>query len=447
MMIEALIIHHLIGTNDLTGLQNLNKKHLQRPWDHIAEVLSQSPVLTYLSASDTVPEAHRELFRNSMNNAESYRRSPIGKNFRLDEAIAELRIEYMKRYSAAMITKAQQDLVAKRDPLAIARDLTMAVGKVSHIGQRAKSTMQRIHETGEERNVSISLALPGLEQADFDRVWMGNLGVLGGPSGAFKSTLALEFIRKATEQNDNVIGAMFQAEQPAREMIYKLLSSITDFSYEDIQLNYHIDNPQFMQAVRREAGAYKEVWDRIHVFDSNDFRTADDIANHVLRLSASGKHVFFVVDYLTRLKIRGAPNEGYVEALNTLKDLVMDTDSFGLIVSQLLKGWNLDYARRPVVRMPTRDDLIWSSELSNLAANIITIMRPSAVDKAAQATADGRALLMASIEKIRHQDRSALVPLKVNGSSQTFRIPDPLDMQYFKKFEGMITKKSFVEDF
>lgn len=218
-----------------------------------------------------------------------------------------------------------------------------------------------------------------LTAAGLRRIHYGNLMSVAGESGTGKTTTITEIMRLILENNKDVHGLYFSKEQPAPEIVQKFIAKETPdhITYSHILSQFNVRNPVFCQECLSHM-ATAEYTDRITVIPPTDFATPQDIADIVRTHAMEKKKVVWAVDYLTLLSFPGRDTQtvNIAEGLKILKLVAQQTRSIGILVSQLLKGWNVNPQNKKLeLRFPKRSDMLWSSELINLSAYIIMLSR------------------------------------------------------------------------
>lgn len=284
-------------------------------------------------------------------------------------------------------------------------------------------------EMQKERAAVVRLKDPRFVQAQFGEVRLGNLFTIGGPSGSFKTTLTTGICDDVLTSNPDAIVVYFSKEQPGSEIAHKFIAKYAPqgVTYGDIVRYYNVDNPSFVERCDLELESscpYMEK--RLIIVNPTDFSRPEDIGHILQTIDARGKKLVWVVDYVTLLNFgKGNKVEQMEDGLAKLKEIVHQTQSLGILISQLVKGWNLDFKTQTKIPMiPVRDNLVWASALSNLSAYILLIYRPYDDDKSA-----GKFWLFTRVDKMRFADKDNLIVCNMDVDSQRVVDVSPGDMQ------------------
>jgi hypothetical protein len=201
------------------------------------------------------------------------------------------------------------------------------------------------------------------------------------------------------------------------------------------------DNDEWRMAMRNTiTEADVEVMTRFHVIDQNEFSRPIDIAGQLKGYSKNHPKMMWVLDYATRLDYGGRPehfNAYYAAGLETLKNATLSTQSFGIIITQLKDGWNIEHRTgKPQKLFPNRSHIIWSSESKNLAAYILMLFHPGSYWDYP------KKCLFGSFAKVRHIDALKRVNFLVDGDNQMLRTPNELEDQNMNIIANQIRSSS-----
>ncbi len=273
---------------------------------------------------------------------------------------------------------------------------------------------------------TIATGVRELKEVGIDSWFMGNLMILAGDTGTFKTTTAVNLNMAALIANPDLHVIYFMKEQPFHEVWYKAFTYWSPYSYTRVQAQMNARNPEMIQDVRSSlTDEAINVLNRFHVVDQNDFSRPGDIANQLRHYATKYPKIMWVVDYITRLDFGGRPehfNSYYAEGLNVLKNAALQTNSFGVIISQFKDGWNIDFkTSKPVKMFPNRSHIIWSSENKNLSAYIMLLYHPATYFDYP------KNYLYAVMGKVRHTDSARRMNFLIDGSKQRLSSPSEAD--------------------
>jgi hypothetical protein len=330
----------------------------------------------------------------------------------IDSHIQAIKFSFNDRKIKDIIVQGHLDIESGKNRSMVAEDIitrlsTISGGSIEEFDDIDKMVAE--HDT-------ISTGLTGLfpEFIDYE---LGNIMALGGDTGTFKTTTAVFYANKALIANPdpNFHVMYFSKEQPVREIWHKMIACHFGYSYPEVQQKFNINHPTYLLNAKK---AVKEssVLTRFHVIDQRFFFNITDIISYI---RSYRKHkIMWIIDYLTCLSFDnkgGNMSADMGEQLHRLKSATISTNSFGIILNQFKDSWNVSKDGL-VKRFPTRGDIIWSSEMKNLASYILLLYRPSTYFDEYP-----KHILFSNFAKVRHQDLDAKVPLVADGHIQSFK--------------------------
>lgn len=269
----------------------------------------------------------------------------------------------------------------------------------------------------------------------------GNLALLAGDTGTFKTTTAVNLCRAALMADPGLHVFYFMKEQPMHEVWYKLFAADTPFTYSEIQSRFNSRNPDMVESVRSTlTPETTAIFERFHVVSQDTFSTPQDVASMLRGFSVKYPKIIWVLDYATRLDFGGRPehfNSYYAAGLETMKNATLATQSFGIIITQLKEGWNIDFKTGKQMKiMPTRNHIIWSSESKNLAAYIMMLYNPGTYFDIP------KKYLYLTFQKVRHIETVKRVNCLVNGEKQIIEAADGIDNGQMDAILNQLKKES-----
>lgn len=418
------VLRHFIDRGDKLGLTLVNPDYFTGLARTVYSVALDEPTISMPVMQEALISALDEL---SYEHAMKELSQNIVAEEDVEQYIRALTISFNNWRIKDAIDWASERLNEGHNRLQIVEELTARLSSV-HEGRKDK-TIEDVFVSFEElRTPSIPTGIPILEAAGIDRWYMGNLMLLGGDTGTFKTTTAVNLCMAALRADEDLHVYYFMKEQPFHEVWYKVLTGVVPFTYHEVQTKMNADHDEWRQAMRATiTDEDMAVMTRFHVVDQNDFSRPIDIAGQLKGYSKLHPKIMWVLDYATRLDFGGRPehfNAYYAAGLETLKNATLSTQSFGVIITQLKDGWNIDFkSGRPLKIFPNRSHIIWSSESKNLAAYILMLYHPATYfDYPKQ-------YMFGSFAKVRHVDALRRVNFLVEGDRQIVRTPTIVEDQ------------------
>lgn len=288
----------------------------------------------------------------------------------------------------AMANELRDLIVRINDSARFELSLSKAKKIVKDGGSIEEATLQLYYpEAGTAKNASfLQQAEKILSKHSSPPLWTGldvidshgglereNILVLGGDTGGQKTRSTLWLSLQMLIQNPNVRCAFFEREMTSKDVFYMVCSYLLALPYLKIR-----EWPKdFLLAKLEEQGSDAlNIVDRLDIFDSQDFRTAEDVFYLVNR----HKPAFWVIDFLTMMVSGESSSDGVNQSVFNLVDkfkmIAQKTDSLGILVSQLKKGTVENRANK----VPTMDDFEWSGRIKHIAAYAFSVFWPSYYD-------------------------------------------------------------------
>ncbi len=353
----------------------------------------------------------------------------------VDTHLSALAYRYGTHRIAEIIESAQYRITQGENRFQISEDVQSELATI-HMGAKDETFDDVFSEA---ISYDRSGYLTGIEQ--FQRLgvdqWLGgDIISIGGDTGTYKTTFAIHLCDEALKANPDLHVLYFMKEQPRYQTLHKLLARHAGVGYTNIIKYLNRENPSFIQQVR-EKTEHNDILRRFHIISQDDFSTPYDVAN-ILRKNANryGK-VMWVLDYLTCLEFGGKAehfNSYLARGLRVLKNAVLGTRSVGVIINQLVNGWNIGRDNTVQKMFPTRSHIIWSSEIKNLSAYIIMLYHPGTYFPY-----DRRAIFT-SFAKLRHSDGTFRTSFMIEGEQQQFRTPHEREALTIHSIEQEIIK-------
>ncbi|MBE0645394.1 MAG: hypothetical protein IH600_15025 [Bacteroidetes bacterium] len=424
------VLQYHIAAGDKLGLTLINPAHFTGTARAVYDLAIEQPelsmpvILQAMKAGlddQSLEVAVEELMRHHIKAEEvdHYRRALVASynNWKIKDAID---------WAAEQIGTGQ-------NRMRILEELYSRLSNVHDI--RGLLTFEDVFEQIAQMNVpTIPTGFAAFREAGLSEYQTGNMMLLAGDTGTFKTTTAINMCRASLYEDPDLHVFYFMKEQRFHEVWYKLFAMESDMSYSDIQRMMNMQHPQARDRIRASFSpdAYS-MFERFHVISQDTFSTPQDVASMLRGYSTRYAKMMWVVDYATRLDFGGRPehfNAYYAAGLEVLKNATLATQSFGIVVTQLKDNWNIDYKTGNKIKTPPdRKDIIWSSEAKNLAAYILMLYNPGTYFDVP------KNYLYLSVLKVRHVEKVSRINMLVNGEKQ---LVEPADAMVSKEMETIL---------
>lgn len=416
------VLRHFIDSGDRAGLAAINPYYFTGLANTVYKLAVEQVQLS-------LPVIHESLFvaldpENANLAYGLLMENPLGEED-INNHITALAKSWMNYRIKESIDRAADQIHQGHNRLVVAEELLARLADV-HDAKELK-TLDDVFTVMESLDgTTIATGVRELKEVGIDSWFMGNLMILAGDTGTFKTTTAVNLNMAALIANPDLHVIYFMKEQPFHEVWYKAFTYWSPYSYTRVQAQMNARNPEMIQDVRSSlTDEAINVLNRFHVVDQNDFSRPGDIANQLRHYATKYPKIMWVVDYITRLDFGGRPehfNSYYAEGLNVLKNAALQTNSFGVIISQFKDGWNIDFkTSKPVKMFPNRSHIIWSSENKNLSAYIMLLYHPATYFDYP------KNYLYAVMGKVRHTDSARRMNFLIDGSKQRLSSPSEAD--------------------
>lgn len=354
-------------------------------------------------------------------------------NENVEQHTDALAYRYGHKRIAEVIDMAAHRLHTGENRFRIGEELQTDLAAI-HIGKAAETFEEVLEEAiGTERQ-GLLTGIPQYAQFGIDQWMAGDILSIGGDTGTYKTTFSIHLCDEALKANPDLHVLYFMKEQPRYQVLQKLLARHTTHGYTDVIKYLNRENPLFAKDVRDQT-AGNDVLSRFHIISQQEFSTPYDVAGVIRRYSAQHKKIMWVLDYLTCLDFGGKP-ENFLTYLNiglrVLKNAVLGTKSFGILINQLKDGWNIGMDRQPKRMFPNRSHIIWSSEIKNLSAYILMLYHPGTY------WSYDRRVLFTTFNKLRHTDGTFRASFIIEGEKQRMREPDDREFMSVTSIEQEI---------
>ena len=205
---------------------------------------------------------------------------------------------------------------------------------------------------------------------------LGEMTSLIGASGAQKTRFSIWLVLNILKKNPKFKALYFEKEIRAESLLRIIASHIAKI---DVRKIYNKKEEERLESEDEMVGETtrkikeeldsSDLFERLIVVPNNRFSNAMDM----VRIVEEYKPNIFVLDYMTMLS--GNKTDGYAflsEQAEILKDLVNNTNTWGLIINQL--KLNTVTARNN--KIPMTSDIEFGTKIEQFSADILSIFYP-----------------------------------------------------------------------
>lgn len=193
----------------------------------------------------------------------------------------------------------------------------------------------------------------------------GNIILWSGDTGSMKTIAAMWHIRDILKTNPTFKCVIFQKEMPVEDMILRELSHISstnDSLLHDKRLNDSIALAETEETIR-------QLYERIYFVPFTNFDNVQDMWAYMNAI----KPDVWMLDFVQLLGSSNKGNEVYEDLAKQIKFMTMETNSLGLIISQL-KSNSVETRN---IKIPHLDDVLWINVLKQLTSYAYMTFLPS----------------------------------------------------------------------
>lgn len=271
----------------------------------------------------------------------------------------------------------------------------------------------------------------------------GNIMTIIGDTGGMKTMSSVWLCLKILIENPNFRCLYFEKEMPVKDIARRLLAYTLQIDIGTI-FKASIDyDPEAMNTINKlllekfkDDKKLNSVLDRLLIVPQNEFHDTIDMHRYISHYNPD----IWCLDFLTQIASSSdskSKDEGYAlqvkNSVDKIKSIVSDTDSFGIILSQLNKGT----ARKRANKIPTLDDIEWSGTISQYSAYIFGTFHP---DKYYKGNVDKRYFYLCGLKTRNSED--FVIPLAIYPQYSTLE-DEPegnLKQEIIEWYKGYITK-------
>lgn len=208
----------------------------------------------------------------------------------------------------------------------------------------------------------------------------GNLMTIVGDTGAMKTMVSLWLCLKILMTNPDFTCLYFEKEMPVKDVARRLLAYATGIETDtllkaSISLDIEQTNiiGQTLQESYRTNPKLENVLNRLKIVPQTNFHNVADIYQYV----SYYKPNIWCLDFLTQITdSSNTKDESYTlqvkNSVDRLKHIVAETNSLGIILSQI----NKNTATQRAYKVPRLGDIEWSGTLQQYSTDIFACFNP-----------------------------------------------------------------------
>ena len=219
-----------------------------------------------------------------------------------------------------------------------------------------------------------NIFLTGIKSIDKNTMGFakGNLLTLAGDTGSMKTMITLWMCLKILEANENFTCIYFEKEMPIKDIARRIASYITQIDTLTLMDNeYKAENKLLIRDKIEKDPKIKNLLDRLILVPNTNFSNAEHIYAYISKYKAD----IWCLDFLTQLgadTVSTDFNRHTMIQAALLKNIIADTDSFGIVITQIKKN----SSRQRSNKIPQIDDIEWSGSISQYSAYIFSTFYP-----------------------------------------------------------------------
>jgi replicative DNA helicase len=261
-----------------------------------------------------------------------------------------------------------------------------------------------------------------------DKVYLGllkgNMMTILGGTGQMKTMISMWMCLQILITNPKFTCIYFEKEMPVIDISRRLASILYDVSLNNILEASQNESLKDGLLEKFEFMTNKYDWiqsihKRFIMIPNTKFNNAADI----YRIVDTMKPDLFCVDFLTQLAGKGKTSSDYTlsigEQCDILKSTITDTQSFGIILSQVSEKT----LEKRTNKIPLISDVEWSSVLQQYSAYIYSAFFPSKYYSEVTVNPTYFYLICSKARHGLYVD----IPLLANPASCTFKTPDVIE--------------------
>lgn len=208
---------------------------------------------------------------------------------------------------------------------------------------------------------------------------LGNLSTIYGDTGSMKTMVSLNLIIRILEQNPKFTAIYFEKEMPEKEIYSRLTARFVG-----------IKTAEVIEARKKGSDALREYKKKIDEYFEKNPKMADLLKNRlkvygpgairdvhsVCRILEHQRPQIWCIDYI-KLLVDANDNDttrSVNHVMRLLKDVCQDTNSLGIILSQINRS-----AKTRGYKMPTSHDCEYGSDIENFSAYMFSTFYPTRI--------------------------------------------------------------------
>jgi replicative DNA helicase len=251
----------------------------------------------------------------------------------------------------------------------------------------------------------------------------GNLTTIVGDTGGMKTMVSLWLCLKILLTNPDFTCLYFEKEMPVKDVARRLLAYATGIETDtllkaSISLDIEQTNiiGQTLQESYKANPKLENILNRLKIVPQTNFHNVADIYQYVSHYKPN----IWCLDFLTQITdSSNTKDENYTlqvkNAVDRLKYIVSETNSFGIILSQIGKNT----ATQRAYKVPRLGDIEWSGTIQQYSTDIFACFYPK---NYYGEDVDNTYFYLISL---KGRNGNVIVPLKANPKLCTFE--DNLD--------------------
>ena len=208
----------------------------------------------------------------------------------------------------------------------------------------------------------------------------GNLTTIVGDTGGMKTMVSLWLCLKVLLTNPDFTCLYFEKEMPVKDIARRLLAYATGIETDtllkaSISLDIEQTNiiGQTLKASFQSNPMLENVLNRLRIVPQTNFHNAADVYQYI----SYYKPNIWCLDFLTQItNSSNTKDESYTlqvkNAVDRLKYIVSETNSFGVILSQIGKNT----ATQRAYKVPRLGDIEWSGTIQQYSTDIFACFYP-----------------------------------------------------------------------
>jgi len=204
---------------------------------------------------------------------------------------------------------------------------------------------------------------------------LGNLMTIFGDTGSMKTMISMWLCIKILEKNPTYKCLYFEKEMSERDLARRLVAYFCNISMRELinESTFADRKNQFGALISEMTKEYNDILMRLTIVPSSHISDARSIYEYIDSYSPQ----VWCLDFITLLGDEsGRENNFYMyisEQLRQIKNISINTNSLGILISQLNKGT----VEKRSNRIPIKDDCEWGTKLKQFSAYMFATFYPT----------------------------------------------------------------------